>query len=126
VRDGIGPVAALKTVITVKRLPKTRSGKILRGTIQKIADKPRDKTGLLPASPVAPWRRPTPDNARNLRRFFDAPALVRHNAEPVPRHCVVASLSTQEARRDAISGLALNRVASRRQVSVSEISACRS
>ena len=39
VRDRIGPVAAFKTVITVKRLPKTRSGKILRGTIQKIADK---------------------------------------------------------------------------------------
>jgi len=38
VRDRIGPVAALKTVLAVKRLPKTRSGKILRGTIQKIAD----------------------------------------------------------------------------------------
>ena len=39
VRDRIGPVAAFKTVVTIKRLPKTRSGKILRGTIQKIADK---------------------------------------------------------------------------------------
>jgi propionyl-CoA synthetase len=39
VRDRIGPVAAFKTVVTVKRLPKTRSGKILRGTMQKIADK---------------------------------------------------------------------------------------
>ena len=39
VRERIGPVAALRTVVTVKRLPKTRSGKILRGTIQKIADK---------------------------------------------------------------------------------------
>lgn len=38
VRDRIGPVAAFKTVICVKRLPKTRSGKILRGTMQKIAD----------------------------------------------------------------------------------------
>ncbi|MCX8293059.1 propionyl-CoA synthetase [Phyllobacterium sp. 0TCS1.6A] len=38
VRDKIGPVAAFKTAITVKRLPKTRSGKILRGTMQKIAD----------------------------------------------------------------------------------------
>lgn len=38
VRDRIGPVAAFKVVTTVKRLPKTRSGKILRGTIQKIAD----------------------------------------------------------------------------------------
>ncbi len=39
VREKIGAVAALKTVITIKRLPKTRSGKILRGTIRKIADK---------------------------------------------------------------------------------------
>jgi propionyl-CoA synthetase len=38
VRDHIGPVAAFKTAVVVKRLPKTRSGKILRGTMQKIAD----------------------------------------------------------------------------------------
>ncbi|OYX91402.1 MAG: hypothetical protein B7Y78_12250 [Caulobacter sp. 35-67-4] len=38
VRDKIGPVAAFKLAITVGRLPKTRSGKILRGTIKKIAD----------------------------------------------------------------------------------------
>ncbi len=38
VRDKIGPVAAFKVVIVIKRLPKTRSGKILRGTIRKIAD----------------------------------------------------------------------------------------
>jgi propionyl-CoA synthetase len=38
VRDRIGPVAAFKTATVVNRLPKTRSGKILRGTIQKIAD----------------------------------------------------------------------------------------
>ncbi|MGE0564033.1 MAG: propionyl-CoA synthetase [Pseudolabrys sp.] len=38
VRDKIGPVAAFKLAITVPRLPKTRSGKILRGTIKKIAD----------------------------------------------------------------------------------------
>jgi propionyl-CoA synthetase len=38
VRERIGPVAAFKTAIVVKRLPKTRSGKILRGTIQKIAE----------------------------------------------------------------------------------------
>ena len=36
--DAIGPVAAFKTVVTVARLPKTHSGKILRGTTQKIAD----------------------------------------------------------------------------------------
>jgi propionyl-CoA synthetase len=38
VRQKIGPVAAFKLVTTVKRLPKTRSGKILRGTMKKIAD----------------------------------------------------------------------------------------
>jgi len=38
VRDEIGPVAAFKLVAVVKRLPKTRSGKILRGTMKKIAD----------------------------------------------------------------------------------------
>jgi propionyl-CoA synthetase len=38
VRDRIGPVAFFKTAIVVPRLPKTRSGKILRGTMQKIAD----------------------------------------------------------------------------------------
>lgn len=39
VRNQIGPVAAFKKATVVKRLPKTRSGKILRGTIKRIADK---------------------------------------------------------------------------------------
>jgi len=38
VRDKIGPVATSKLAITVARLPKTRSDKILRGTMKKIAD----------------------------------------------------------------------------------------
>ena len=38
VRDRIGPVAAFKKAAIVDRLPKTRSGKILRGTMRKIAD----------------------------------------------------------------------------------------
>lgn len=38
VRDRIGPVADFKRAVVVDRLPKTRSGKILRGTMQKIAD----------------------------------------------------------------------------------------
>ncbi|MCG6881720.1 MAG: propionyl-CoA synthetase [Deltaproteobacteria bacterium] len=38
VRKRIGPVASFKVATTVKRLPKTRSGKILRGTMRKIAD----------------------------------------------------------------------------------------
>ena len=47
VRDRIGPVASFKTATVVKRLPKTRSGKILRGTIQKIAD---NKEWRMPAT----------------------------------------------------------------------------
>ncbi len=38
VRDKIGAVAAFKQAVVIERLPKTRSGKILRGTMQKIAD----------------------------------------------------------------------------------------
>jgi propionyl-CoA synthetase len=38
VRDEIGPVAAFKLALTIQRLPKTRSGKILRGTMRQIAD----------------------------------------------------------------------------------------
>ena len=38
VREHIGPVAAFRNALVVKRLPKTRSGKILRGTMSKIAD----------------------------------------------------------------------------------------
>ena len=39
VREKIGPVASFRLAIIVNRLPKTRSGKILRGTIKKMADK---------------------------------------------------------------------------------------
>ncbi len=38
VREEIGPVAAFRRAIVVERLPKTRSGKILRGTMRSIAD----------------------------------------------------------------------------------------
>jgi propionyl-CoA synthetase len=38
VRERIGPVAAFKRASVVDRLPKTRSGKILRGTMRQIAD----------------------------------------------------------------------------------------
>jgi propionyl-CoA synthetase len=38
VRDRIGPVAACKTTLVVGREPKTRSGKILRGTVRAIAN----------------------------------------------------------------------------------------
>ena len=39
VREKIGPVCALKRVVVVDRLPKTRSGKILRATLQKLANR---------------------------------------------------------------------------------------
>jgi propionyl-CoA synthetase len=38
VRERVGPVASFKTALVVDRLPKTRSGKILRGTMRRIAD----------------------------------------------------------------------------------------
>jgi propionyl-CoA synthetase len=47
VREKIGPVAAFKRAIAVARLPKTRSGKILRGTMKKIAD---GETWTMPAT----------------------------------------------------------------------------
>ena len=47
VREKIGPVAAFKTAVVAPRLPKTRSGKILRGTMQKIAD---DEEWKMPAT----------------------------------------------------------------------------
>ena len=47
VRRRIGPVAAFKTAVVVDRLPKTRSGKILRGTMQKVADR---ETWKMPAT----------------------------------------------------------------------------
>ena len=47
VREKIGPVAAFKLAVVVDRLPKTRSGKILRATMVKIAD---SETFKLPAT----------------------------------------------------------------------------
>jgi propionyl-CoA synthetase len=44
VRERIGAVAAFKTAVVVTRLPKTRSGKILRATMRKIADGETYKT----------------------------------------------------------------------------------
>ncbi|MBP1851863.1 propionyl-CoA synthetase [Rhizobium halophytocola] len=68
VRDEIGAVAALKTVVEVQRLPKTRSGKILRGTMQKIAD------GL-------PWTMPaTIDDPAILTEITDL--LAAHGISP--------------------------------------------
>jgi propionyl-CoA synthetase len=67
VREVIGPVAALKTVMTVKRLPKTRSGKILRGTMRQIAD-------------GEPWRMPA---------TIDDPAILDEITEAMRGHGMV-------------------------------------
>jgi propionyl-CoA synthetase len=73
VRDEIGPVAAFKTVMAVKRLPKTRSGKILRGTMRQIAD-------------GEPWRMPaTIDDPAILDEITEAMTergMVRAAAKP--------------------------------------------
>jgi propionyl-CoA synthetase len=52
VRDKIGPVAAFKVAAVVKRLPKTRSGKILRSTMKKIADGQEYKTPATIDDPI--------------------------------------------------------------------------
>jgi propionyl-CoA synthetase len=43
VSEKVGPVASFKIALVVKRLPKTRSGKVLRGTVRKIADNELNK-----------------------------------------------------------------------------------
>ena len=69
VRDRIGPVAAFKKAVVVKRLPKTRSGKILRGTIQKIAD---NKEWKMPATIDDPATLTEMKEALNTIGFADA------------------------------------------------------
>jgi len=67
VRDQIGPVADFKRAVIVERLPKTRSGKVLRGTMQKIADRQEYKVP------------PTIDDAsvlHDLTRTLEDPSLM--------------------------------------------------
>ena len=47
VRNELGPVAAFKSVVVTRLLPKTRSGKILRAAIRRVAD---DEAVALPAT----------------------------------------------------------------------------
>ena len=51
-REKIGPVADFKQALLVKRLPKTRSGKILRGTVRSMADGTPYKTPATIDDPV--------------------------------------------------------------------------
>lgn len=69
VREKIGPVAAFKIAITVERLPKTRSGKILRGTMRQIAD---GETYKMPAT-------------------IDDPAILEEIAQALESHGIVAT-----------------------------------
>jgi propionyl-CoA synthetase len=75
VRDRIGPVASFKTALVVERLPKTRSGKILRGTMRRIADGEEYTTPATIDDPVI-----LEEIAEALRGLGDAqrqPAAVR-------------------------------------------------
>jgi len=72
VRDQIGAVAAFKTATVVDRLPKTRSGKILRGTMQKIADN-------------QPWKMPA---------TIDDPAILEEIKQALERIGYAGSRST--------------------------------
>ena len=69
VRDRIGPVAAFKQAMVVERLPKTRSGKILRGTMQAIAD---NKEWKMPATIDDPAILDEIDAALQLLGYSDA------------------------------------------------------
>jgi propionyl-CoA synthetase len=69
VRERIGPVAAFKKAVVVNRLPKTRSGKILRGTMRKIADS-------------EPWKMPaTIDDPAILREIGDCLRTIGYAGE---------------------------------------------
>ena len=52
VREKVGPVAVFKNAVVVSRLPKTRSGKILRGTMRNIADSQEYKVPATIEDPV--------------------------------------------------------------------------
>jgi propionyl-CoA synthetase len=76
VREELGPVACFQRAAVVERLPKTRSGKILRGTLRRIAD-------------GDPWRTPatiddpaTLDEARRALATLGYPAFDEREAEP--------------------------------------------
>jgi propionyl-CoA synthetase len=64
VRERIGPVAAFKKATVVARLPKTRSGKILRGTMRRIADGEEYTTPATIDDPAI-----LPEISEELRRF---------------------------------------------------------
>jgi propionyl-CoA synthetase len=74
VRDRIGPVASFKTAVVVQRLPKTRSGKILRGTMRRIAD---DEDFTVPATID------DPDILSEIATVLHGVGYARRAADPV-------------------------------------------
>jgi propionyl-CoA synthetase len=72
VRDAIGAVAAFKAAAVVTQLPKTRSGKILRGVIRRLADGE--------ACPIPP----TIDDAAALDRVVEALQTIGYASRRVP------------------------------------------
>jgi propionyl-CoA synthetase len=73
IRERIGPVAGFKTALVVRRLPKTRSGKILRGAMRKIAD------ALAYEVP------PTIDDPAVLEEIAEALQVVRPRERSIPK-----------------------------------------
>ncbi|QYK02572.1 propionyl-CoA synthetase [Shewanella psychrotolerans] len=69
VRDQIGPVAAFRLVSAIPKLPKTRSGKILRGTMRKIAD---NQSFNMPATIEDPYTLELVRNALTRMGYADA------------------------------------------------------
>jgi hypothetical protein len=103
VRERIGPVAAFKDARVVARLPKTRSGKILRASIRKIADGE--------AAPVPPTIE-DPGGAggtrhRPARRALNVPAgedaAAPPNVPPLATYSCVSSASSAGLRRQDAS-----------------------
>ena len=76
VRERLGPVAFFKTAAVVKRLPKTRSGKILRGTMRKIADGVRYSVPATIEDPI------TLDEIRETMLQLGYPQVARGSTAP--------------------------------------------
>jgi two-component system, repressor protein LuxO len=105
VRDQIGPVADFKRAVVVDRLPKTRSGKILRGTMVKIADS-------------QPWKMPATiddpailDEIRRSGRWQSARPPILLIEDTISLQMVYRSILTGAGYRVAVAGTAADGLA---------------
>lgn len=80
VRNRIGPIATPKLILAVKRLPKTRSGKILRGTIRKIAN-------------GKPWA--IPPTIEDISVLDEIVAVLADAGLPAQLHCELPKFLTE-------------------------------